>query len=383
MRLAAQMRQMRQMRSRLPGAVPRFDPGALALVEHRQGARVYSVMFAIYALSALVLAVMAAPSGNLLSAQSLLLLALALYFVVAIPVVLARPTTHRAFGELSTVVFLVFLVARLAVRQAGASPPEQQIGLGADTVLWSVLYAAMALACRLRLAVLLGVIAFCALFVVELMLVRPDPSGRTPGMLLPLGSAMLAHLLIFALATVVATMLAWHEVDRRRARLLEHAAGTDVLTSLPNRRGIAPAIERALADAASPTRPHGWAIALVDVDRFKQINDCHGHGVGDEVLVQLGLLFADAMPQGDHVARWGGEEFVLVMQNPRGHPAHTRLSELRRRLHARNWPAGLQVTISFGLTALVSGDTQESALARADSALYAAKTSGRDCIAIA
>ena len=152
-------------------------------------------------------------------------------------------------------------------------------------------------------------------------------------------------------------------------------AGRDALTGLLNRRGMQP-----LLDAAGP----GDIVAIVDLDRFKEINDRHGHAVGDRVLKVVGASLSESFAPHE-IARWGGEEFVAIipgmsieaaaeMVETAGDALKTRRFRLRQ-----NGQRIEKVTFSAGL-ALVGEDGAERAMAAADASLYAAKAAGRDCI---
>lgn len=158
--------------------------------------------------------------------------------------------------------------------------------------------------------------------------------------------------------------------ENRRTR---EEACYDPLTGAFNRLGG----ERLLADIADLS----FSFIYIDVDHFKQINDIHGHPVGDEVLKHLVseiLRHCDALC---HLVRWGGEEFVLVCL----HYDELRACALAERLRATleadiHWPSGLRVTASFGV-AERAGESPEQVLKRADEALYQAKTQGRNRVA--
>ena len=163
-------------------------------------------------------------------------------------------------------------------------------------------------------------------------------------------------------------------VDANR-RLAEQAL-TDHLTGLANRRHGAHELERAVALAVR----HGQALALarIDVDHFKSVNDTHGHQTGDEVLAEVAARLLRAVRGGDELARWGGDEFVVIQPaTERGGAA--RAAE-RLRAAVASAPVGaLDVTVSVGW-AHWAGDTPDDLLARADRALYRAKAQGRNTI---
>jgi diguanylate cyclase (GGDEF)-like protein len=127
------------------------------------------------------------------------------------------------------------------------------------------------------------------------------------------------------------------------------------------------------------------AVLLLDADRFKALNDTHGHLVGDEVLQSLAQRIAAGFRPGDLVARWGGEEFCVVMPDASTAEAAARAEALVADLHATacSTSAGsVLVNVSVGITSSV-GDGFDAALRRADAALYAAKGAGRGRVVVA
>lgn len=166
---------------------------------------------------------------------------------------------------------------------------------------------------------------------------------------------------------------------------LERLASTDVLTGLANRRQMSDVIHRELERALRNQRP--LALVLLDIDRFKSINDRFGHAIGDDVLVEIGKRLAGAIRIGDHSARWGGEEFCLLLVESDAVGAQ-RVAE-RVRQDVRSTPiltrAGpVMVTISIGVAIAESGHLDaDMLLIAADTALYEAKENGRDRVVMA
>ncbi len=186
----------------------------------------------------------------------------------------------------------------------------------------------------------------------------------------------------FFLQGLVGALAIFALVHERATRRYKQASETDHLTSLLNRRAFMQAVTRARAGfgGAGP----GAAIAVVDADHFKTINDTYGHGAGDAVLVALCDYLSRELPQGAIVGRLGGEEFGvylpadLVLDRP-----HL-LEELRRGVSLitiDHQPPLPMVTVSIGAASLPAGLLDFSrALARADKALYASKKAGRNCV---
>lgn len=171
--------------------------------------------------------------------------------------------------------------------------------------------------------------------------------------------------------------------DRYQAMLqdlnkrLEHESTHDALTGLANRRlGLKYLAERLEANGQP-------CIALVDADDFKRVNDRLGHEAGDRALVYLARVLRDPVGAADLVARWGGEEFLLVWAECDLESVRRRAEALRSILLAQapETEAGvLRITASFGLARRREGESASQLLSRADDALYAAKAGGRDQI---
>lgn len=174
-----------------------------------------------------------------------------------------------------------------------------------------------------------------------------------------------------AIAVLVAALVAPHVELARLARLTR----LDPLTGLLNRRGLE-AVEHAREGKALV-----GSVICADLDHFKDVNDRHGHAVGDRVLVVVADVLARAVRRGDSVARTGGEEFLVVLP---GAPlaAALRIAEAARATLAAtdiDAPSGkLRVTSSFGVAERRAGESHEDAIARADAALYGAKRAGRN-----
>ncbi|WP_269530776.1 diguanylate cyclase [Chitinimonas sp. BJYL2] len=168
---------------------------------------------------------------------------------------------------------------------------------------------------------------------------------------------------------------------RRYANLMEKLANHDALTGLYNRRALQQMLEDERVRSQRYHLP--MAVAILDIDHFKQVNDQWGHDVGDAVLQAFASLARQAVRVEDRLGRWGGEEFVLLMPHTSLEDAQHVLARLQAQQRAAvrppGAPAGPAPTFSAGLTVLDETDANvESMLHRADQALYAAKRSGRD-----
>jgi diguanylate cyclase (GGDEF)-like protein len=172
---------------------------------------------------------------------------------------------------------------------------------------------------------------------------------------------------------------------RLEARRLGALAMADELTGLPNRRALLQRLETELERTRRSAQP--LSVLMVDADHFKAINDTHGHAAGDQVLRHLAAMLGSGLRAGDWVGRLGGEEFLAVL--PDASLQHTRAIAERMREAIAAAPchtpkATVPVTVSIG-AATHGGDaeTPGALLQRADAALYAAKTQGRNRVAVA
>ncbi len=167
-------------------------------------------------------------------------------------------------------------------------------------------------------------------------------------------------------------------------RKLSNEVQTDQLTQIANRRGLIKAFEQ--EQAKSEREESTIALALLDIDNFKKLNDSLGHAAGDEALKALATRVSQLLRPGDMVARYGGEEFVLLLPATPVDEAQAVLARLQRALSASLFVhegKDVFVTFSAGVTLYRKGETLEGALDRADVALYEAKHTGKNkaCVA--
>lgn len=165
---------------------------------------------------------------------------------------------------------------------------------------------------------------------------------------------------------------------------IEELAEADELTGALNRRSIMNLLDDQVADYRMTAKP--CTVALIDLDNFKQINDRFGHLTGDEVLRTFSISIFANIRSTDKFGRFGGEEFLLLLPDTSHDRGNRMLDRLRAIVEELDWSAlsdGMTVTISAGVASLRPNETCESVLARADLALYAAKNSGRNRIAVA
>ena len=168
---------------------------------------------------------------------------------------------------------------------------------------------------------------------------------------------------------------------QREARMAESAL-TDVLTGVGNRRRL----DEALAAEISRARRSGEALStfIADLDYFKSVNDRFGHAAGDQVLVRFAALARAHIRTTDVLARFGGEEFVVLLPNTDAHSAAATAERIRAALAAETIaPLPGPISASFGVAELGPDEDAAGFLERADQALYAAKNAGRNQVVVA
>jgi diguanylate cyclase (GGDEF)-like protein len=184
---------------------------------------------------------------------------------------------------------------------------------------------------------------------------------------------------------VIALLIYFLLANRRYRQQLVKLASQDGLTGLPNRRRTAELATAALAHATVSETP--LTIAIIDMDHFKVINDRCGHATGDFVLKEFARLGREALRDSDVLGRWGGEEFLLIMPGATVEMAQASLERMRTLVFGIRLPASgaaLRVSLSAGLATIQKhGRSLDEMIARADSALYAAKNAGRDLVCVA
>lgn len=166
------------------------------------------------------------------------------------------------------------------------------------------------------------------------------------------------------------------QILQQKNKHLTQLATKDPLTGIHNRHMFGELFSKEL----SMFKRHGSKLSLMmlDLDHFKKVNDTYGHNIGDAVLKQFASLVSDSVREADLFARWGGEEFVLLLRHAGCDEAFGVGEKIRMLLENSDFGEVGRVTCSIGITEIQSGDTLEGAMERADSAMYRAKTQGRN-----
>jgi diguanylate cyclase (GGDEF)-like protein len=231
----------------------------------------------------------------------------------------------------------------------------------------------------------LAIGAAAALVVSTMLIIGPHVWFGVGGGRVELTPTYVVQMLVAYVVTVVAlsffaslqrSLVAWRDT----AREMHTLAHTDALTGLANRRAAHEVLGREVARAARYDRE--LAVLMLDIDRFKVLNDTYGHPVGDRVLVALAERLRAHVRASDLVARWGGEEFVVVApETPM--PFSLQLAEqLRAQIAKDPFLDGHRIAVSVGVASFRAGDDVDALVARSDAALYRAKSGGRNRVAI-
>lgn len=216
-----------------------------------------------------------------------------------------------------------------------------------------------------------GAIAFSVLMAIMLSVVMMSHHSVMPAT----PYVLLVTTLVVALGAAVSAWFAVRQLEGYERQLLDRSL-QDALTGLWNRRAFEQRLQAVCATAQRSDEP--FALAMLDLDHFKRVNDEHGHLVGDDVLRETSAILNAAVRATDEVFRFGGEEFVVLMPAT-GLGDACAVSERVRRAVGEGHPAGFDLTVSVG----VSVGTSVAVLADADRLLIEAKAAGRDRMACA
>jgi diguanylate cyclase (GGDEF)-like protein len=206
---------------------------------------------------------------------------------------------------------------------------------------------------------------------------------RVDEALIDLRRTLYLNLVICAVITALVLLATRFTINRYQSRL-ESLATTDKLTGLASRHASDILLPQAIVDARRMTEP--MAVVLLDIDGFKQVNDRHGHLIGDAVLRAVAEAAREAVRGADIICRWGGDEYLIVLRNCTLANALIIAERIRANVEAGRGAGGAPLpatTVSLGVAALGAGENEAGLLARADRALYQAKNAGRNRVILA
>jgi diguanylate cyclase (GGDEF)-like protein len=192
-----------------------------------------------------------------------------------------------------------------------------------------------------------------------------------------IGLTFFAMILELSIGNFIKTTIAnYHEL---RVAALENQANTDPLTGLFNRRYADLMFDKIKKDTSDTP----WCVAILDIDDFKKVNDTRGHSVGDEVLVELAAVLRQALRKTDMIFRWGGEEFLVLLENIEVDTVFRILEKIRTSLAASETleKISLHVTVTIGAGIFDRSDVEHS-IENCDKKLYIGKNNGKNQVVI-
>jgi diguanylate cyclase (GGDEF)-like protein len=288
-----------------------------------------------------------------------LLPSLATSFMIMLGLLWWRPSLVK---QIQTLVLIVLSIYELIDLFSSSLPEVQaQSNLGVGMVWFPGIIVAAFLVLRHRIAVRLGVIYILIGIALGVYYFR---AGISP--------LQLTALLQFYASNVGILAVSW-VFGHMRSQFLEMRtmAYTDTLTGLLNRRAMNAYLE------AAQSNDQGFCVLAIDIDQFKRVNDTFGHPVGDQALREMALTLESHIRKTDQIARWGGEEFLVLTLGANLVQAQQLADRLLEAVRAANI-AGLGLTVSIGISERRANSTLETMLSMADAALYQAKSAGRN-----
>jgi len=195
----------------------------------------------------------------------------------------------------------------------------------------------------------------------------------------PIYMTLLGNIFVTLLLTAIVLIFA-HLILKNYQSRLENLATHDALTGALNRRAFDVVLEQTLAEAKRK-KDEPFTIAILDIDHFKAVNDTFGHLIGDEVLKDLVACTKDRIRESDVFCRWGGEEFMLLLQNCDITAAQTLVEDIRQIIESQMFEyqgKKVQITVSAGLSQFDQTMNRDTLIKTADEMLYRAKASGRN-----
>lgn len=270
----------------------------------------------------------------------------------------------------SAAFFAASIYVLLALNHQFSVMPRTSGTLMENTYWFAVLYAAAFVTFPNRRAteVAVGILGIAAVICLwHLHFTVPDATrGKLTG-------STIQFLLMGAVITVMQATL-----GLQRAQLIatRNAAFRDGLTGLANRRSAEERLDTLTRAEAS------YTLVLFDLDHFKQVNDRHGHATGDLVLRGVAEVARTHLPAGGLAARWGGEEFLLILPPLGDQEVRRTLNNLRNELRQQQHGAVIGLTASFGVATARPGEHPDDVVSRADAAMYVAKQQGRNDIRV-
>jgi diguanylate cyclase (GGDEF)-like protein len=305
-------------------------------------------------------------------------------FVISLLALQLRPKTWQIVVNTNFLTLAMYLVIYTQAMLYAPSTNYSLYDIATFPQWFPLIYVAAFLFLRRQTAISFSIVIYTSIalpFLLNILLNRAEFWHRLQ---FPILLSMLeAHPIYIALLLGVSTLQEAFVRATGYAEAMSIAAQIDHLTQLPNRRSLSETLQTQLtAFQLSPIKT-SFAVILLDVDRFKLINDTFGHAMGDQVLIAIAGILQARLRQQDMIGRWGGEEFLLITQDTTAIEAVQTAERLRALICEHVACEETIVSASFGLSLATPNDTLESIVQRADQALYAAKEKGRNRVEVA
>lgn len=302
------------------------------------------------------------------------------------------PPVWMAVFTCTNVLFFVLIKAKFNLRFKDPSMTMAQMAVAIGAVAFILYYAGAIRGGLLILLLVIMLFGVLRLTTVELMMMGTLCSATYAAVIVLLTINQPDHVdqriewvqwtTLTCTMVVAAPLVGYMSTVRRRLseslRTIKDMAQRDALTGIFNRHHMGEALnlEISRCERGAPA----FFVLIADIDHFKQINDNHGHLVGDQVLKTVAESTRQVLRKGDYIARYGGEEFVFIVAADDAAEAGVACERIRLHVEKLQVPElrSRGVTISIGGTAFRHGDTQAAILGRADAALYKAKNGGRN-----
>jgi diguanylate cyclase (GGDEF)-like protein len=290
-----------------------------------------------------------------------------------------RPQSWQAALKLSFLTLLGYIVTYAQVLLYSSSDQINLYDVATFPQWFPLVYVAAFMFLDKRTAIFTSIAAFSSLilaFVLDLFHIIDLSSKSQYSILLHM---TVSHPLYITALSGIMTLQESLIHTKAYADAMTIAANVDHLTQTCNRRAMTEKLNQRLAAAEpGPT----WAVLLLDVDRFKRINDTFGHAMGDRVLVEIARILQERLRDEDAIGRWGGEEFLILIRDVDQTAARQMAERLRILIMEQVDCEGESVSASFGVSVATPTDTLETLLHRADQALYQAKENGRNRVEV-
>jgi diguanylate cyclase len=295
-----------------------------------------------------------------------------------------QPKTWRSLVNINFLTFAIYLVVYTQAMIYAPSSNYNIYDIGTFPQWFPLIYVTAFLFLRRKTAIQFSVVIYASIAIPILLSLLIDRVEFSQKLQFPIILSMLeAHPIYIALLLGVSTLQEAFLRATLYAEAMSIAATIDHLTQLPNRRSLTEKLQQQLNQFQSGQTSHSFAVILLDVDRFKQINDTFGHAMGDQVLIAIAAILQERLRHEDMIGRWGGEEFLMVTQDTNTHDAIRTAERLRAMICERVACEDTIVSASFGISLATPSDTLEILVQRADQALYAAKEKGRNRVEVA